>query len=99
MPPVSHKESKEEATSILTQGEHVRKYNGKLIIKPAKKAVKGLLAKVGGILKRNVSTKPAEVIRQLNSVIRGWANYHRHVCSKKTFSHVDAQIWRKLWRC
>jgi RNA-directed DNA polymerase len=79
-------------------GQHVRKYNGKLIIKPARKAVKGLLAKVGGILKRNVSTKPAEVIRQLNSVIRGWANYHRHVCSKKTFSHVDAQIWRKVWR-
>ena len=79
-------------------GQHVRKYNGKLIIKPARKAVKGLLAKVGGILKRNVSSKPAEVIRQLNPVIRGWANYHRHVCSKDTFSHVDCQIWRQVWR-
>jgi RNA-directed DNA polymerase len=73
-------------------GQHVRKYNGKLIIKPAKKAVKGLLAKVGGIHKRNVSSQPAEVIRQLNPVIQGWANYHRHVCSKETFSHVDCQI-------
>ena len=79
-------------------GQHVRKYNGKLIIKPAKKAVNGLLAKVGGILNRNVSTKPAEVIRQLNPVIRGWASYHRHVCSKDTFSHVDWQIWQKVWR-
>ena len=79
-------------------GQHVRKYNGKLIIKPAKKAVKGLLAKVGGILKRNVSSKPAEVIRQLNPVIRGWANYHRHVCSKDTFSHVDCQIRQQVWR-
>jgi RNA-directed DNA polymerase len=73
-------------------GQHVRKYNGKLIIKPAKKAVKGLLAKVGGIHKRNVSSQPAEGIRQLNPVIQGWANYHRHVCSKETFSHVDCQI-------
>ena len=79
-------------------GQHVRKYNGKLVIKPAKKAVKGLLAKVGGILKRNVSSKTADVIRQLNPVIRGWANYHRHVCSKDTFSHVDWQVWRKVWR-
>ena len=79
-------------------GQHVRKYNGKLIIKPARKAVKGLLAKVGGILKRNVSTKPAVVIYQLNPVIRGWANYHRHVCSKDTFSSVDWLIWPKVWR-
>jgi RNA-directed DNA polymerase len=79
-------------------GQHVRKHNGKLIIKPAKKAVKSLLAKVGGILKRNVSSKPAEVIRQLNPVIVGWASYHRHVCSKKTFSHVDSQMWQQVWR-
>jgi RNA-directed DNA polymerase len=79
-------------------GQHVRKYNGKLIIKPARKAVKSVLAKTGGILKRNVSSKTADVIRQLNPVIRGWANYHRHVCSKDTFSHVDWQIWRQVGR-
>jgi RNA-directed DNA polymerase len=79
-------------------GQHVRKYNGKLIIKPANQAVKGLLAKVGGILKRNPSTKPANVIHQLNPVIRGWANYHRHVCSKETFSYVDWRIWQQVWR-
>jgi RNA-directed DNA polymerase len=79
-------------------GQHVRKYNGTLIIKPATKAVRGLLAKVEGILKRNVSTKPAAVIRQLNPIIQGWSNYHRHVCTKETFSHVDWQIWRKVWR-
>lgn len=66
-------------------GQHVRKYNGKLIIKPARKAVKSVLAKTGGILKRNVSSKTADVIRQLNPVIRGWANYHRHVCSQGYF--------------
>lgn len=33
----------------------------------------------------------------LNPVIRGWANYHRHVVSKETFSKVDHQIWRALW--
>ena len=28
----------------------------------------------------------------LNSVIRGWANYHRHVASKRTFSRLDYAI-------
>jgi len=27
----------------------------------------------------------------LNPVIRGWANYHRHVVSKDIFSSVDAR--------
>ena len=34
-------------------GQHVRKYNGKLIIKPAKKAVKSVLAKTGMMLRPN----------------------------------------------
>jgi RNA-directed DNA polymerase len=79
-------------------GQHVRKYNGKLLIKPARKSVTRLLAKVREVLKANPSTPTAAVIRQLNPIIRGWANYHRHVCSKETFSYVDWQIWRKVWR-
>jgi len=34
---------------------------------------------------------------KLNPVIRGWANYHRHACSKKTFRYVDSCIFKNLW--
>ena len=34
----------------------------------------------------------------LNLVVRGWANYHRHVASKRTFSRVDHAIFRALWQ-
>src|ERR1700688_3383498 len=27
--------------------------------------------------------------KRLNPKIRGWANYHRHIVSSRTFSHVD----------
>jgi RNA-directed DNA polymerase len=34
----------------------------------------------------------------LNPVIRGWAQYHRHVVSAETFQTVDHQIFQTLWR-
>jgi len=64
----------------------------KLIIKPAKQAVKTILSKAKEICKENRSSKPVNLIRRLNPVLRGWANYHRHVCSKKAFSRVDWNI-------
>jgi RNA-directed DNA polymerase len=38
------------------------------------------------------------LITLLNQLIRGWANYHRHVVSKATFSQVDCAIFKELWR-
>ncbi|OHC40118.1 MAG: hypothetical protein A3J25_19285 [Pseudomonadales bacterium RIFCSPLOWO2_02_FULL_63_210] len=78
-------------------GQNVRKYQGKLLIKPANKSVKALLDKVREIVKSNKSATQANLILQLNPIIRGWAMYHRHVVSKSLFSSIDAQIWRLLW--
>ena len=38
------------------------------------------------------------MIRWLNPVIRGWANYHRHIVAKRTFRKVERVIWQCLWR-
>lgn len=39
----------------------------------------------------------AILIRNLNPVITGWANFHRHACSKKTFNQLDRILWRNIW--
>jgi RNA-directed DNA polymerase len=78
-------------------GQQVRKYAGKLLIKPARKNVKAFLGKVRHIVKANKQATPGNLIAQLNPVIRGWANYHRHVVSKTTFFHVDTAIFKVLW--
>ncbi len=79
-------------------GQNVRKYAGKLLIKPAKKSVKSLLAKVRKIIKGHPTATQELLIQKLNPVIRGWAMYHRHVVAKATFSSIDSQIWRLLWK-
>ena len=77
-------------------GQHVRKYAGKFLTKPAQKNVKAFLGKVRKIVKVNKQTTTAHRIAQLNPVIRGWANYHRHGASKVTFMKADAAIFKAL---
>lgn len=79
-------------------GWNVRKYNGKLLIKPSKRNTKAFLDKLRQIVKANKATSQVNLIRLLNPVIRGWANYHRMVAAKKTFAKVDNEIWHLLWR-
>ena len=79
-------------------GQNVRKYDGKLLIKPAKRSVKALLDKLREIIKGNASVTQETLIQKLNPVIRGWAMYHRHVVAKACFSSIDSHIWQLLWK-
>ena len=79
-------------------GWNVRKYDGKFLIKPAKKNVQALLRKVRTIIRDTRTAKQETVIHHLNPVIRGWANYHRNQVSKGTFKKVDHLIWKQLWQ-
>jgi len=79
-------------------GMSIRKYNGKLIIKPAKSSVKRLLTNIRMKIKSHKTVKTEYLIHLLNPMIRGWTNYHCHVCSKATFSYVDSKIFQVIWR-
>ena len=77
-------------------GFNVRKYKGKLLIKPSKANVKVFLNNIRGLIKSHATIKTEDLIRLLNLRIRGWTNYYRHVVSKDTFSYVDSCIFRTL---
>jgi RNA-directed DNA polymerase len=79
-------------------GQNLRKYDGKPLVTPSKKNTHGFLEKVRGIIDKNKSASQEVLIELLNPVIRGWANYHRHIAAKETFSRVDHEIWRGLWQ-
>jgi RNA-directed DNA polymerase len=78
-------------------GQNLRKYKGKLLIKPSKDNVKSFLVKVKETIRKFVAKKTGDMIRTLNPIIRGWANYHRHTVAKETFQTMDNQIYRYLW--
>lgn len=74
-------------------GQHVRRYpNGKLLIKPSKKNIKTFLDEIRRTIKAALGMSAADLIEELNPKIRGWANYHRHATSKRTFHRVDRAI-------
>jgi len=80
-------------------GQNIRRYpDGKLRIKPSRKNVKVFLEDIRKTVRSAFSKTAAELIIELNRKIRGWANYHRHVVSKRTFSKVDYAIFASLWR-
>lgn len=80
-------------------GQNMRRYsNGKLLTKPSKKNVNRFMAGIRETIKGALGKSAADLINELNPKIRGWANYHRHVVSKRTFNRVDHLIFYKLWR-
>lgn len=79
-------------------GFNIRKYNDKMLIKPSKEGVKRFLDKIGELVKGNPSVTQSSIIRLLNPIIIGWANYYKYVVSSDTFSKADYQIFHKLWR-
>lgn len=79
-------------------GWNFRKHDGKLLIKPSNKNVRGFLIEIRRVIDNNKSATQENLIRLLNPRIRGWAEYHKNQVSKETFSKVGHAIWKKLWR-
>ena len=79
-------------------GQNIRKYSGKLLIKPSTRSVQVLMAKVRAVVKGSLHLSAGNLVKRLNPIIRGWANYHQHVVSKETFGKVDTHIFRLIWR-
>ena len=79
-------------------GLTVRRQNNKLLTKPSKKSVKRFLRRVREVIRRLAHAPAGVLVPVLNRMIRGWANYHRHGASSRTFGFVDHAIWQALWR-
>jgi len=80
-------------------GQNLRKHrNGRLLVTPAKKNVHAFLERFRTALRSNVASAQEPLIRHLSLIVKGWANYHRHIAATRTFRKVDHETWYSLWR-
>lgn len=79
-------------------GWNFRKFSGKLIIKPSHKSMCKITKKISMTIKDNQTAKQEDLIRKLNEITIGWANYHHSTCAKKSYSTIDHRTWEMLWK-
>lgn len=78
-------------------GFNHRHFNGKLLIKPSKKKVLDFCKRIGDEIALLNGQEQEVVIRKLNPILRGFANYYKGVVSKETFGYISYRLWQYLW--
>ena len=68
----------------------------KTIITPSKQKQKVHYDRIASIIESHKSAPQAALIKRLNPIIRGWANYYAAVVSKVAYSDIDYLMYQKL---
>jgi RNA-directed DNA polymerase len=91
----------EDKTSVVTLDEgfdflgvNVRRYHGKLLIRPSKAAQRRIRERLRTEMWSLRGVNARAVIQRLNPIIRGWAAYHRTVVSSEVFAALDDYMWK-----
>ena len=80
-------------TGKNTSGE---KLGFKTIITPSQQSVKTHYDHLAKEIDAHKAAPQAALIKRLNPIIRGWANYFATVISKETYAALDDLVYRKL---
>ena len=95
----------EDKTRVVTLEEgfdflgfNVRRYRGKLLIKPSKAARRRIRERLRTEMRSLRGTNAKAVLIRLNPIIRGWAAYYRGVVSSEAFASLDDYMWRLAYK-
>jgi RNA-directed DNA polymerase len=79
-------------------GFNVRRYRGKLLIKPSKAAVRRHRERLAAEILALRGSNAKAVIQRLNPIIRGWSAYYRTVVSSREFASLDSYMWKLTYK-
>jgi len=79
-------------------GFNVRSYRGKLLIKPSKAAIRRIRERLRDELRSLRGSNAIAVIKRLNPIIRGWANYYRTHVAGEIFADLDVYLWKLTYK-
>ena len=95
----------EDKTRVVTLDEgfdflgfNVRRYRGKLLIKPSKAAIRRIRARLKNEMRSLRGSNAHAVIKRLNPIIRGWANYYRSHVAAEIFGDLDTYLWKLTYK-
>src|ERR1017187_415363 len=82
-------------------GFTIRRYHGKLLIKPSKAAIRRVRQRLAAEMRALRGANAAMVLATINPITRGWANYYRGAVSSRGFASLDVHMWRLTykWAC
>ena len=82
-------------------GMNVRRYNGKLLIKPSAKAVKRFRERLAREFRALRGANVAAVLAKTVPIVRGWVAYYRTVVSSRVFAALNDYLWKLTykWAC
>lgn len=78
-------------------GFNVKHYDGKLLITPQKAKVLAKLKELSRLVKSMATVTQEVLIKKLNPILQGFANYYQGVVSKETFKYMSHRVWLILW--
>jgi RNA-directed DNA polymerase len=79
-------------------GFNIRRYRGKLLIKPSKAAVKRIRERLTAEMTALRGCNAQLALIRLNPIIRGWSAYYRHAVSSKVFNSLDNHVWKLTYK-
>jgi RNA-directed DNA polymerase len=79
-------------------GFNVRRYQGKLLIKPSKAALRRHRERLATEMLALRGSNAEAVISRLNPIIRGWSAYYRTVVASQAFAKLDNYLWMLTYK-
>ena len=79
-------------------GFNVRRYRGKLLIKPSKAAIGRIRRRLANEMRGRRGSNAPAVLATIVPITRGWAAYYRGVVSKEVFTALDDYMWKLTYK-
>jgi RNA-directed DNA polymerase len=79
-------------------GFNVRRYDGKLLIKPSPAALRRIRERLRTEMKALRGANVSAVLHKIDPVVRGWSAYYRTVVSSDAFSALDDYMWKLTYK-
>jgi RNA-directed DNA polymerase len=79
-------------------GFNVRRYDGKLLIKPSPAALRRIRERLRTEMKALRGANVSAVLHAIDPIVRGWSAYYRTVVSSTAFTALDDYMWKLAYK-